>query len=52
MNKYSIISLYQKRSQSFVKRILALLKRMELDKSFSKELSDFQKELLQVGGKQ
>ncbi|MDO8723809.1 MAG: hypothetical protein Q7J31_16510 [Syntrophales bacterium] len=32
-----------------MKRILALLKRMELDKSFSKELADFQEELLQAG---
>ena len=49
MNKYSRIRLYLERSKTFTSRITSLLKRMKLDKGYSKELADFEKGLLQAG---
>lgn len=49
MNKYSKVRLYLRRSESFTDRTISLLKRMKLEKGYSKEVTDFEKGLLRAG---
>ncbi|MGD0656430.1 MAG: hypothetical protein ABSD38_00010 [Syntrophorhabdales bacterium] len=49
MNKYSRIRLYLRRSKSFADRTISLLKRMKIEKGFSKEVADFERRLLNAG---
>jgi hypothetical protein len=49
MNRYSIITLYLKRSQNFGERVASLLRRVDLERGYSQEIVDFEEGLFQAG---
>ncbi len=49
MNKYSIIRLYLKRSESFTARAISLLKQVQLEEGFDKEVDDFREGMSGAG---
>ena len=49
MNKYSIIMLYLKRSQNFGERVVSLLRQIDFEKSYSKEMADFEEGMFGAG---
>lgn len=49
MNKYNRITLYKKRSESFVQRTVSLLERLNFTSDYDKELQEFHQGLLEMG---
>jgi hypothetical protein len=49
MDKYSRVKLYLERAESFSDRAISLLKRMNLENGYTKEITDFQDRLFSTG---
>ena len=49
MNRYSRVRLYLERAESFSDRAISLLKRMDLESGYSKEIADFEDAMFSAG---
>ena len=49
MNRYSRVRLYLERAESFSDRAISLLKRMDLESGYSKEIADFEDAMFRAG---